>query len=402
MRLPLEGVKVIEVAGWAYVPSAAAVLADWGADVIKVEPPTGDPMRGLATGGMSSGDQVVPSWEMFNRGKRGIVLDLRLPAGQAILHELLADADVVLTSFLPHVRRKLKMDEDTVRAINPRIVYAIGSGQGAKGPENAKGGFDAITFWSRGSISASVTPDGQEPAPLPSGAFGDSTSGMALAGGIAAGLTKAARTGEGSIVDGSLLGMAMWAMQMAISIVAVTGERAPQPMTRANVRNPLVNTYKTRDDRWLSLCMLQRDRYWEPLFEALGRGDLNADSRFATPSTRDANVLPAVAELDAIFASRPLSEWPAVLAGQEGQWDVVRYVSELLEDQQAQANEFVQWVDYPGGQRVPLVANPVQFDRVPPVLGHAPAFSADSDEILLGLGWDWERILDAKINGAVF
>ncbi len=401
MSRPLEGVKVVEVAGWAYVPSAAAVLADWGADVIKIEPPTGDPMRGLASGGVRPEGQVVPAWEMFNRGKRTMSLDLALEQAQAIVHEMVADADVFLTSFLPASRHKLRMDEETIRGINPRIVYGVGSGQGAKGAENDKGGFDAITFWSRGGLAAVVTPDGHEPAPLPSGAFGDSLSGMALAGGVAAALTRAARTGEGSIVDGSLLGTAMWSMQMALSLVSLSGAVAAPRMTRANALNPLVNTYRTSDGRWLSLCMLQRDRFWEGLFVALEHSDLNADPRFATQHARNTNIREAIAELDTIFATRTLAEWTERLNTQGGQWDVVRHISELLDDEQAKANGFYQWIEYADGTRLPLVANPVQFDRSPPALTAAPEFCAHGEEVLLAMGWDWDRILDAKNSGAL-
>jgi crotonobetainyl-CoA:carnitine CoA-transferase CaiB-like acyl-CoA transferase len=401
MNRPLEGVKVVEVASWAYVPAAAAVLADWGADVIKVEPPTGDPMRGLASGGVRNPGAVVLGWEMFNRDKRAIALDLQHPQARDIVHQLVAEADVFLTSFLPNSRRKLQIDDETIRAINPRIVYAVGTGQGAHGPENGKGGFDAITYWSRGGVAAAVTPDGAEPAPLPSGAFGDSSSGMALAGGIAAALAKAARTGEGSVVTGSLLGTAMWSMQMALAITSVTGTVAAPRMDRANVRNPLVNTYPTRDGRWLALCMLQRDKFWNGLFEVLDRPDLIRDERFATPAARDAHVHEAAAELEVIFRTRSLEEWIPRLLKQSGQWDVVRHISELLQDRQASENGFFQWVEYDEGTRLPLVANPIQFDLTAPRLGRAPEFNADADAILAGLGWDEDRILDAKVIGAV-
>ena len=213
----LEGIKVVEVSMWAFVPSAGAVLADWGADVVKIEPPTGDPIRGLVNAGVGPAEGLVFPWEVWNRGKRGMALDLNYPEAREIVLSLAAEADVFLTSYLPPTRRKLGIDIEDVQARNPAIIYACGTGQGPRGPESEKGGYDSISFWARGGVSGSVTPpDYPRPLPMPSGAFGDSLSGMALAGGIAGALVKRARTGEGSIVDASLLNTAMWCMQMAI------------------------------------------------------------------------------------------------------------------------------------------------------------------------------------------
>jgi crotonobetainyl-CoA:carnitine CoA-transferase CaiB-like acyl-CoA transferase len=400
MNLPLDGVRVIEVSMWAFVPSAGVVLADWGADVIKIEAPAGDPMRGLTSGGQTKKAGVVAPWEMFNRGKRGMVLDLKTPTGQAIVHQLVETADVFLTSLLPSVRERLGLDDHTIRAINPGIVYACGSGQGPRGPEADKGGYDLITFWARGSLAASVTAEGAEPMGLPSGAFGDSLSGMALAGGIAAALVRKTTTGEGSLVDASLLGTAMWSMQMSAINADIAGRDLPK-MTRQNAYNALVNTYRTSDDRWIALSMLQPDQYWESFCEAIGRDDLLVDARFATPTARRAHIQGAVAELDVTFARKSLAEWIPILGAQRGQWDVVRKASELLQDPQAEANGFFRRVDYPDGHQLPLIANPVQFDRTPPPIGPAPEYGADNDEILLSLGWAWDQILEAKVSGAV-
>ena len=402
MNQPLRGTRVIEVSMWAFVPSAGAVLADWGAEVIKVEAPTGDPIRALTFGGVAPVDGIAYSWEMFNRGKRDIALDLNQTGGQEIVHELAATADVFLTSLLPTAREKLRIDDETIREVNPRIIYASGTGQGARGPEARKGGYDAISFWSRGSVSASVTPEGAEPLGMPSGAFGDALSGMALAGGIAAALAQKEKTGEGALVDGSLLGTAMWAMQMATIGAAVAGLDEMPKVTRHNTPNPLVNTYQTSDGRWIALCMLQPDLYWAPFCEAIGRSDLAADARFATGSERAAHIPDAVVALDQTFKTKTLAEWIPILSAQRGQWDVVKKVSELLRDPQAEANGFIQRIDYGGGREIPLISNPIQFDRTPPALGPAPGFGGDTDEILLSLGWDWDRIIEAKASGAAW
>jgi crotonobetainyl-CoA:carnitine CoA-transferase CaiB-like acyl-CoA transferase len=400
---PLEGVKVVELAMWAYVPSGAAVLADWGAEVIKVESPQGDPIRGLVNAGVGPMDGITFTWEIFNRNKTAIALDLTNPQAKEILYQLVAEADVFVTSLLPPVRTKLGVDLDSIRARNPGIIYAAGSGQGAQGPEFERGGYDSITFWSRGSISASVTPpDYHRPVGMPAGAFGDSISGMALAGGIAAALVRKARTGEPSVVDGSLLGTAMWAMQMGIVGAAVAAASPAGAAAAApRIANPLVNNYKTSDNRWVALCMLQRDLYWEGLFEAIGRSDLLADPRFTSPDDRTANSADIVAELEKTFETESLAHWREALARQRGQWDVVRLVSEVGQDPQAVFNGFIQDVDYGSDRSLPLVANPVQFDRTPPQLRPAPEFAGDTDAILAALGMDEAAIIDAKVSGGV-
>jgi crotonobetainyl-CoA:carnitine CoA-transferase CaiB-like acyl-CoA transferase len=402
---PLQGVKVLEVAMWAYVPSAGAVLADWGADVVKIESPQGDPIRGLVNAGVGPMDGITFTWEIFNRGKKGIALDLTHPDAQEIVYKLAEQADVFLTSLLPEARVKLGVDVDRIRARNPEIIYASGTGQGVAGPEAERGGYDSITFWSRGSISASVTPpDYHRPIGMPAGAFGDSISGLALAGGIAAAIARKARTGETSLVDGSLLGTAMWAMQMGIVGAAVAAAAPPSQapdVSAPKVANPLVNNYRTADDRWVALCMLQPDLYWEGICQVIGRSDLLEDPRFATPADRAQKSADIVAELDKTFAAQPLAHWVEVLPSQRGQWDVVRLVTEVGQDPQARTNGFIQDVSYSGGRRLPIVASPIQFDRSPPTLRTAPEFGADADEVLASLGMDERTILESKISGAV-
>ena len=415
----LQGVKVVEVTMWAYVPSAGAVLAEWGAEVVKIEPPAGDPMRGLVNAGVGPLEGISFPWEIWNRGKKALALDLTKPEAQEIVGKLCEQADVFLTSYLAPVRKKLGIDIDDIRARNASIIYACGSGQGPKGPEADKGGYDAITFWSRGGVSAACTPAGYPwPVGMPAGAFGDSLSGVALAGGVAAALVKRARTGEGSIVDGSLLGTAAWCMQMASVGAAVAIASSPENAEairnppRAPARpdgafprpatfNPLVNTYKTSDGRWVALCMLQPDLYFDGVVRALGRDDMLEDPRFATPAERAANAADIVDELAKAFGGLTLDRARAALALQRGQWDVVQRPVELLDDPQAKANGYVQEVDYGKGRTLPLFTSPIQFDRVAPELVPAPEFLADTDEVLAAIGMDEDAILKAKVSGSV-
>ncbi len=409
MTRVLEGVKVVEISAWAFVPSAGACLADWGADVVKIEPPTGDPMRALVMAGVGGIDGVNQNFEAWNRGKKGIALDLTQPAAREIVLKLVEDADVFLTSYLPPVRRKLGIDESDIRARNANIIYAAGTGQGALGPEQERGGYDAISFWSRGSVASAATPPGYpRPVGMPAGAFGDSISGMAFAGGIASALVRKARTGEGGFVAGSLFGTALWTMQQTILNQAVAGitsaPPAPEPgapIPAPVIFNPLVTNYKTSDGRWLMLCMLQPDLFYDGLVRAIGREDMATDERFSTPKARAENLHTIVSELESTFASKPLDHWQERLATQKGQWDVVRLPFEVVNDPQAVANGFVQHVDYGNGRTLPLISSPVQHDRVPPELKRAPEFTADTDEVLGAIGMTEEEILEAKISGAV-
>jgi crotonobetainyl-CoA:carnitine CoA-transferase CaiB-like acyl-CoA transferase len=405
MGKPLEGIKVVEVAMWAFVPACGGILADMGADVIKIEPPTGDPLRGLQIGNLNSGSgrAIDYSWESYNRGKRSITLDLKQQAGREVLMKLLEDADVFLTNLLPRARRSMKIDFESIRPQFPNIIYASGSGVGPQGPEMEKGGYDAITFWARGGVSSSLTEDGAEhPVGPPGPAFGDTLSGAMLAGGVCAAIAKRALTGEASEVDVSLLGTAMWSMQRYICQATADGiDKFPRPAsTRPN--NVLVSNYATSDGRFVALCMLQADKYWDPLMQVAGRQDLLDDPRFADAATRRENLDACYAEVKAMFASRTLAEWRDILARQEGQWDVVQNVGEMKDDAQAQANGYLKDVDYGDGTSIPMVSVPMLFDKQALTSARSPDLGADSDAILATLGYDEDAIIDLKVQGVVF
>jgi crotonobetainyl-CoA:carnitine CoA-transferase CaiB-like acyl-CoA transferase len=390
---------------WAFVPVAGGILSNMGAEVIKVEPPTGDPIRGLKIGGTETTGkrQLDFSWESYNRGKRSITLDLKQEAGRAVLMKLLEDADVLLTNLLPPARAAMGIDEATIRARFPQLIYATGSAVGQNGPEKDKGGFDAITFWARGGVSSSMTePEALHPVGPPGPAFGDSLSGSMLAGGVCAAIAKRALTGEASSVDVSLLGAAMWAMQRYTAQATDLGvERFPRPpIDQPN--NVLVNNYRTSDGRFLSLCMLQADKYWGKLCEVAGRPDLGNDPRYASAASRKQNQDACVADVKAMFASRTLADWRTILARQDGQWDVVQHVGELKDDVQVQANQYIQRVDYGDGTTIPLVSVPMQFDGAALSARRSPELGDSSDAILAGLGYDEDGIIDLKVQGIVF
>lgn len=398
---PLAGIKVVEVSMWAYVPSCGAVLADWGAAVTKVEPPTGDPMRGLAYAGIQPGHGGFTfMYEIFNRGKRNVAMDLTADGAAELLYKMVADADVFLISLLPAARRKLKVDVDDIRAINPKIIYAVGSGQGAFGDDSEKGGYDAISFWARSGIASAATPnDVAYPLQMPGGAFGDGISGAIFAGGIAAAIAQRALTGEGCVVDSSLLNTAMWALQPAIVGCKLTGREEMPKATRNAMPNPLVNTYRSSDGRFLQLCMLQGQRYWPGFCTAMGCPELIDHPDYDTDEKRRTNIDAVIAELDRVFAGKTFEECCAALAGQAGQWDIVQKAGELPNDRAAIANGYVQDVDYGDGRVLTMVSAPIQFDRKPSPISPAPDLGAHTDEVMAEIGLDEDAIIDAKVAG---
>ncbi|MFI7667706.1 CaiB/BaiF CoA transferase family protein [Nocardia sp. NPDC049526] len=398
---PLDGIRVLEVAMYGFVPSAGAVLSDWGADVIKVEHAvTGDPQRGLrqiATFKVE-GDPN-PNVEHANRGKRSIGVDMSVPEGRAVIHDLAKTADVFLTSFLPQHRSKFGIDVDDIRAVNPTIIYARGSGLGPRGAEADKGGYDMTAYWCRGSVAATITPpdiDGLIPPPGP--AFGDTISGTNLAGGIAAALLKRERTGEPSIVDVSLLSSGLWSMGHTIALSAYMGEplRAFPTGSHGSPSNPLSGLYATKDGRYLSLVMLQPGKFWADVCRHIDRPDLVEDPRFADAAAIATNTAAAVQILREVFATRTLAEWTERFATLSGPWAPVQDALQAIDDPQVQANEYVRKAG-----ELQLVSSPVQFDLTAPDLRPGPEFAAQTDEVLLELGLDWDRIIALKTAGAI-
>jgi crotonobetainyl-CoA:carnitine CoA-transferase CaiB-like acyl-CoA transferase len=400
----LNGVKVIEVAAWTYVPMAGAVLAEWGAEVIKIEHPEhGDPQRGLISSGLvPGGGSVNHMMEVPNRGKKSIGLDLSAPAGHDVLLKMAAQADVFLTNFLPAGRRKLGIDVEDIRAANPDIIYVRGSANGQRGPEAERGGYDLATFWARGGSADIGTPPGSDfPTMQPGPAYGDVLGGLTLAGGVAAALLHRDRTGEAMIVDNSLLAMGMWATGATLAGTGLFGlERLPF-RSHETMPNPLVNYYRTKDGRYLLFNMLQYERFWPELVTAAGRPELAGDARFATGAAMSENRDACIEVLDDLFAERTFAEWKAVLADIRGVWAPVQRASEILEDPQANANGYLVDVEAPDGSSFRLVPSPLQFDETPPALTRAPDHGEHTDGILQGIGLTMDEILELKVQGAV-
>jgi len=402
----MEGINVLEVAQFTFVPAAGAVLADWGADVIKVEhAETGDAQRGLVNilglKGFSEGSSFVPIMEGPNRGKRSIGLALEHPGARAVLLDLARRADVFLTNFLPDARARLGIDLADIRAVNPQIIYTVGSGFGPNGPEARKGGYDATAYWARGGSADAATPaDADFLVNQPGGAYGDNIGAMTIAGGISAALFHRERTGEATVVDVSLLATGAWAGQFNVNLALLTQGPLPKQPRHARTRNPLTGVYRTADDRWLQLSMLQPAKYWAEFVGAIGRADLITDARFASAEQLLANAGAAQDEIGARIATRTKDEWVLALKGIEGQWSVVQNAWDVAQDESLRANgQIAAVVDADGVDRE-LVCSPVLFDRAAPHLRRAPQFAEHTDEILAELGRSQEQVLELKLAGA--
>ncbi|WP_280464106.1 CaiB/BaiF CoA transferase family protein [Nocardia carnea] len=396
-----SGIRVVELAQWVFVPVAGALLADWGADVIRVERPDGDPYRNLATQGIGSDSGGVNlSVALANRGKRSVSLDLHTDRGRELLDELLATADVFLTNFRPSALRRLGLDAGQLTERFPRLVYARGHGYGVRGPEADKPGYDSSAFWAQGGPAYVLTPHDREYPISQRGAMGDRNGAMALGFAMAAALLRRNRTGRGSVVDVSLLATAMW--MLSSDLLAALAGNSPAVVTgRGASPNPLVGAYSTKDGRHIQLVFLQADRYWAQFCDLVQRADLRDDPRFADMAARAAHRAECVAELDAEFARRTFAEWKQLLSRLDAPWAPVQSVGELLDDPQVLANDYLGVVETEAGPAYRLPTGPVQFDERPPVLRRAPEHGEHTEDLLLELGYSWSDIAELQDAGVV-
>jgi crotonobetainyl-CoA:carnitine CoA-transferase CaiB-like acyl-CoA transferase len=400
MSGPLAGTRVVELGVWVAGPSAAGVLADWGAQVVKIEPPDGDPFRGLYL--TASGVELAanPPFELDNRGKRSIALDLRTPEARAIAYRLLDAADVFVTNVRPAALGRLGLDYDTLAARNPRLVYARVTGYGETGPDADRPSYDVGAFWSRAGIAAALTPPGTEP-PFQRGAMGDHTAGVTLAGGVAAALLARERTGRGQLVTTSLLRVGLFVLGWDTNAALRLGIKATA-LRRSEIPNPVICPFKGRDGRWFWLLGLQGQRHWPDLVRAIDRPEWFEDPRFATMQARREHSAELVALLDAVFATETSTEWGRRFDAAGMWWAPVQTTSEALEDPQVHAAGAFVDVPQADGTTAPGVASPVDFGdtRWAPA-GPSPECGQHTEEVLLELGFDWEAIGELKARGVI-
>ena len=404
MTAVMQGVRILEVAEHTFVPAASALLADWGAEVVKIEhAERGDAMRGLAQSGVVSlGGGVHVLLEHSNRGKQSLGLDLASEEGLDILYKLAASCDVFLTNKLPSVRTKLKIDVADIRAHNPNIIYVRGTGQGERGPDADRGSYDSLAYWNRAGIAMGcMATDAESVPPPPAPAFGDSIGAMTIAGGIMGALFHRERTGEATTVDVSLLGTGIWSMGAAYALSLQHGVPWRPPPRNGMSANPLVQNYRTKDDRYVALCCLQPARYWEEACDLVGRPQLIGDERFADAASIVANGMAAREVIAEAFAERTLDEWREQLREFSGQWTVVQDTLEASVDPQTVANGYVLDCATSDGTPFTLATAPIQYDEEPAPPKRSPDFNEHGDAILTDLGLDWDTIIDLKVRGIV-
>jgi crotonobetainyl-CoA:carnitine CoA-transferase CaiB-like acyl-CoA transferase len=404
MTAVMQGVRILEVAEHTFVPAASALLADWGAEVVKIEHvERGDAMRGLASSGLAvMGTSVHVLLEHSNRGKQSLGLDLTSEEGLDILYRLAATCDVFLTNKLPSVRSKLRIDVDDIRAQNPDIVYVRGTGQGERGPDADRGSYDMLAYWCRAGVAMGVKrPEDDDVPPPPAPAFGDSIGAMTIAGGIMGALYHRERTGEATTVDVSLLGTGLWSMGAALALSLQFGVGWSPPARNAPTGNPLSAVYTTKDGKFLALTCLQAAKYWPEACAVIERPELATDARFADADAIKENVAAATDLLRETFAQRDAGEWRERFADFTGQWTMVQDTLEAASDPQTVANGYIQELETAEGTPFKLAAAPVEFGGEPARPRRAPDFNEHGDAILGELGLDWDTIVDLKVRGVV-
>ena len=345
MSQVLSGVRVVELASWTYVPSAGAALADWGADVIKVEDvKAGDPggrWSSAVSPGRTRGPTSTSSSRSATAASAASAIDIKTDTGREYFGRLLATADVLLTNWRPGALERARLTVEDIRSFNPNIIIARGTGAGVRGPDREKGGFDAATYLSRGGVSYTMTPFGTETPAVQGPGFGDLQGGITLAGGVCAALFHRERTGEPSVVDSSLLAQAMWTIAPSISVADLFGIDGIPGAPPGLAINPLVNRYKTRDGRWLQMVFLQPDRFWAGFCERIGLPELATDERFVPSSNLIANADEACKLVGERLASEDLEYWREALADEPGVWAALATPKETLNDPQVRPNGYV-------------------------------------------------------------
>lgn len=398
---PLDGVRVVEITMFQQGPVAGMRLGDLGADVIKVEPKTGDPARGMMRiiGTMTGLKGRNYYFENNNRNKRSIVLDLRAEKGMEIFLKLIDTADVFLTNMSIEAPIKMGIGPDILLKRNPRLIYAQASGWGRKGPEANELSFD-YTGIARSGLMMSCGERGSPPAQILPG-MGDELGGLICAWAVTAALYAREKTGKGQLIDTSLMGSLIAMMGLIMAAPAILGQEFPREI-RAEAGNPLWNHYRCKDDKWIAIAHLQPDRYWPNVCRALGITELENDPRFNSIENRGKNAKELIAIMDEKFASKTRAEWMEILRREGCIFTPVQSPIEVSNDSQALANNYFIYVDHPVWERTKVVGFPWDFSETPASWRReAPEFGQHTEEILLELGYTWDDIGKLKAKEVI-
>lgn len=390
----LEGIKVVELATYIAAPGAGGILADWGAEVIKVEPLAGCPMRYTMANIGADHLKGSPIFDLDNRGKKGVAINTAAPEGVEAVKRLVREADVFLTNVRPGGLERSGLDYASLSALNPRLVYASVTGYGLEGPERDRPGFDIAAFWARSGLGYLETVKGQEPTTLRTG-IGDHTTSMATAAGILAALVERQRTGKGRLVESSLIRAGIYAAGSDMAVQLKFG-RLGSTKSRHEAVSPLSNFFRTRSGEWFVIVPRQGSVDWTAVCRIIGQPDLETDSRFADPKSRRVNAAALVDLLDAAFAEHDLDHWRAKLDAEDMIWSPLMRPSDVVADPQAiAAGAFVEVPEQDGSGSYHAPASPIRFpgaDDGPK--GPAPALGEHTREVLGALGYS-EAELDA-------
>jgi len=393
-----SGLKVVDFSTYVAAPGAAVILSDFGADVVKVEPPNGDPWRQAHKIAPQPASDEPYQWHLSNRNKRSITLDLKSPSAQQVLKQLVKWADVLIVNTPHPARKKLKLEYDDVVPWNPRLIYADLTGFGEKGPDASLPGFDITAYWARSGL-LSMTRDAGAPPTWPVAGSGDNATGVGIYSAIVTALYRRERTGKGAYVTTSLLAEGIWSASVSIQ-AALSGAKFYGLHDRKHPASAALNVYRSADGTWFVLIVTP-DKL-AAVAKAIGRPDLLTDPRFSDPAKLMANMPQLTAILDDVFAAEPMAHWHEVFSGAHVTFGAVRGPQEVIEDPQLRANEIIVPLEGAGGKLTSTISSPIQVHGVTKVPARrAPNLGEHTEEILRDLGFDADGIEDLRASGAV-
>ena len=396
----LDGLKVISMGQIVAIPAASSTMADWGAEVIKLEPLTGEMHRSMKTNqGVDMAGQVNWIIQVLNRNSRGLAIDLKKEAGKTAIYKLIKNADVFMCNYERNSIRRLGLDYPTLSKLNPRLIYGFVSGFGPVGPDKDERGYDFTAGWARAGLMYMIGEPGTPPPPQRAGLI-DSAAGAHLVAGICAALLEREKTGRGKEVEVSLYHTGAWSIAMDIEMAA--GGKQLVKHDRTKPQNPIWNSYRTKDDRWFWLAMLQPDLAWSGFCKAIGRPELENDPKYDSIDARSQNSSELVHIIEEALASKTMAEWEKIFKEYNCIYGRVQTPVEVSTDPQAIAAGFFADVEYPGKGTIKILTSPVLFDgKVSPIKMPAPELGQHTEEILLEMGYTWDDISNLKNDNVI-